>query len=285
MRARQCLRLAQSIVTVPSRLARDQRRLRKLGLSGLRGLPFTLLAHERKLLAQINFDLLPAEFLRDADTVIDVGANRGLWSEAALRVLRPRRLLALEPSADSYAVLAERLRGRVGTVALNLALGDYEGRAPLYRFSRPELNSLHTPVPELESMYGLDSEPPETVEVGSLDRVLQDLGMLGTRISLLKLDVQGGEMGVLKGATVALQTTHCVVLEVLFTPHYQRSASFCDLHMFMTKKAGFTFHNFGALASDCRGRLMWADALYVESAALTSLEAGTAEHSQRSPWD
>ncbi|KKN83508.1 hypothetical protein LCGC14_0297460 [marine sediment metagenome] len=74
------------------------------------------------------------------------------------------------------------------------------------------------------------------VETVPLDELLDTSG-----IDLLKLDVQGGELDVLKGATKTLARTGLVVSEAELVPLYKNQPLFGDLCAYLADY-GFSFH-------------------------------------------
>ena len=91
----------------------------------------------------------------------------------------------------------------------------------------------------------------------------------------LKIDVQGAELDVLRGAERQLQTITVVHVEVEFVPIYRGQPLFADIDQFL-RAHGFLFHRFANIegralttvdeAHDTeleRRQMLWADAVYV----------------------
>ncbi len=129
-------------------------------------------------------------------TVVDVGANIGYYTLLAARLVGASgRVIALEPSSANYRLLTQNvaLNGYENVTVLNLAAGEKPGQVRLYldpaNFGNCSLSSANVPV-------GAGSEE---VEVTTLDHLL-DAGVFGGRVDLIKLDVQGAQGLVLRGA-------------------------------------------------------------------------------------
>jgi hypothetical protein len=101
---------------------------------------------------------------------------------------------------------------------------------------------------------------PVTVKVERLDDVLAPLPVKAP--VMLKLDVQGFEMEVLKGAPRILAMSDTVVAEVAFQPLYEGQPLFDDLYAAL-RCHGFVYRgNLDQNLSKVDGRILEADALF-----------------------
>ncbi len=145
---------------------------------------------------------------------LDVGANLG-WYTLVLDRLTGGRLEvhAFEPDPDNRALLARNLdlndAARVTVSAL--ALSDQVGEARLNRY-RAINRGKHSLLP-LEG--AVDSVP---VQVGTLDDYLEAAGLGDRPLWLLKLDVEGLEPAVIRGAARTLHRIEHLVME--YSPMY-----------------------------------------------------------------
>jgi len=140
--------------------------------------------------------------LRPGMTVLDVGAHHGLYTLLlSKRVGRGGRVMAFEPSERECRRLAKHLRvNRCRNVEVECcALGNEWGEADLFVVEgwRDWGNSLRPPAV---------SEPTRRVRVPlrKLDDVLEERGV--QRVDFIKLDAEGSELAVLRGARRLLQT-------------------------------------------------------------------------------
>lgn len=216
----------------------------------------------RRLARTSLVNYLPYDVMAEPKLVVDVGAYIGEWSAGVLQLLRPGRLIALEPSPANFAELELRLSGQPGVELHQLAAGREAGSATLHVGGAGDLDSLLELRAGVGELYDLPATESHAVEVDirPLDDLLRDAG----EVTLLKLDVQGAERDALAGASDVLQRTRCVLLETNFVSHYEGDTLFPELYELMCD-AGFTFHTFAEpLHRDQHdGRLLFADAVFV----------------------
>lgn len=130
-------------------------------------------------------------------TLVDVGAHTGEYATCARAAFGPAATLhCFEPRPDSFAVLERRVGGQPRTSCHRLALGDEAGTASLFSDSASSVfTSLYA---EAFGAPGHEVSRVDDVELRTLDDLAGDLAL--ERIDLLKVDVEGHELAVLKGA-------------------------------------------------------------------------------------
>ena len=133
--------------------------------------------------------------------VADVGANVGRWSESMLAAASQAgretdlRLHAFEPDSRAFTRLAEALDGRPASLN-EMALSDRQGTSPFYVVAPAAgTNSLY-PVP------GANPVVQESVVTTTLDSYAKQSGV--TRFALVKIDAEGHDLVILRGAHALL---------------------------------------------------------------------------------
>jgi FkbM family methyltransferase len=127
-------------------------------------------------------------------TVADVGANVGYYSWLAASMVGPSgRVLAFEPGPYAFDRLQRVIRenGVRGVETLNIALGDRSCRGTLFVPHHAVGNYNPSLTPYLSDMERVE------VSIERLDTVLRNLAV--HRIDLMKVDVEGHELGVFVG--------------------------------------------------------------------------------------
>jgi FkbM family methyltransferase len=196
----------------------------KSRLKSLLHIPDMELALQR--LARIGF--------RPAAT-IDVGANVGAWSQMCRRVFPDTRILAVEPQDPLQAALRETARklGNV-TIAQTLLGARAAAAVPFYVYEFSGMSSVLR-----------DAEAP-VVGTTSVDMVTLDELVAKTQFppaQLMKLDVQGYELEVLRGGARTLAAVEVVLTEVSLLPLYEGAPILHEVVAFMAD-AGFRVYDF-----------------------------------------
>ena len=135
-------------------------------------------------------DLLKLQgMLRPGETFVDCGANIGLWSLVAAKAVGPfGKVIAFEPNPRTFARLAEHVESNrlSDTVrAINACAGADEG------FASFRCETEHN----ISRVVSLHDPDAIRVPVTTLDASLLDV-----RVTGIKIDVEGHELNVLRGA-------------------------------------------------------------------------------------
>lgn len=154
--------------------------------------------------------------LRPGDTFVDVGGHFGYFSLLASRLVGAQgRVVAFEASRNTYAVLADNVRPQANVTAFNQALSDHPETICFFEFPvlYNEFNSMN--VDQFREEKWFAEFPPVKTEVAAttLDAALARLGAVP---AFIKIDVEGAELKVIRGAARTLaQHRPLLVMEYL----------------------------------------------------------------------
>lgn len=200
------------------------------------------------------------------NVIIDVGANRGQFAHMISEFFPQAELHCFEPLEEPFRELsrwAETQNGRV--YCYQLALGELEGEMEMH------WHEEHTPSSSfLTSTNTCHRLYPQTqvermarIQVSTLDKALTEVIDGSTQSVLLKIDVQGFEDRVLRGAEHMLSLCKAVVLEVNLDPLYEGQAGFYELVQLLSS-ANFQYAGNIEQSYDVNGRVVYLDAVFVK---------------------
>jgi FkbM family methyltransferase len=209
--------------------------------------------------------------------VVDVGSSP-LEDPLPYQVLLDEGAVSHLTEFEANPEAFEEIKGHGGPkrTILPYALGDGSDGV-LKVCQSPGMTSLLEPNMEVLEHFHMFAEWGKVVRrLPVKTRRLDDLSEVGV-VDYLKMDVQGGELGVFRGGMRTLGATLFVHLEIPFVPLYHNQPMFGELDACL-RSAGFAFHAFEAVDTRALkpvkvdnqvagGLHQWfeADAVYVRS--------------------
>ncbi len=161
-----------------------------------------LLARGKSERINVYYDRLTAAIFERVITkdavCVDVGCHKGNLAQEMLLRARTGKVYGFEPLPHLFAEIQKRFASDVRVELFDCALADSTGETSFnYVITNPGYSGI------LKRRYDREHEEDKsiTVQLRKLDDVLQNT----PRLDLIKIDVEGAEMLVLKGATHLIQ--------------------------------------------------------------------------------
>lgn len=221
----------------------------------------------RRLERGVHLDQALEEQLRlvgdNAKAIFEVGAADGRDSVTYATRCPNATVYAYEPLQATFKKLALAASGHPRIVAIEAAVASRAGSAEFHVTALPQASSLYAPI-ATGSTFDKYMEPRGSVQVPTvtLDGECSRLGV--NQIDLLKMDAQGAELEILRGAetTLAARKVRVIYSEVNFMRLYDGACLYHEVASFLDGM-GYDLHNFYDLHHNQFGRLGWADAIFV----------------------
>ncbi|WP_274649482.1 FkbM family methyltransferase [Paenibacillus humicola] len=170
---------------------------------------------------------------------LDCGANTGAFANYIRHSGYGGTMISFEPASAEFAQLSHLASRDPNWVCRQVALGAEEGVARFYLAGNSESSSL---LPMLDRHLASAPESQytgtEIVRVKRLDTVCAGL-LPGEQSIYLKLDVQGNEMAVMRGARRILERTTAIEIELAFAQLYEGQMLYDEM-IACLKQLGFT---------------------------------------------
>jgi FkbM family methyltransferase len=250
---------------------------------------------EEATLASSQVAAVLASILEAPLAVVDIGCRWGFadtWEELGERC----KIVGFEPDRVECERLTEHYRDQPWVQIVPYALGSERRAANLYITREPACSSVYPPIDDVVDRHPR-LEPQrmvrrETIELMTLDDWCADNAV--DQVDLVKLDTQGSELDILRGAKRTLEHVSVVQAEVEFNPMYKGQPLFGDVDRFLRDRGfvlwhldnlshhrqhgarvglrpGFHIYDFDAARFTHRsGQLFWADALFVRADMTTA---------------
>lgn len=177
--------------------------------------------------------------IRPAGVFFDVGANNGDWTAAALDTGFTGSLVAVDPLHVNVDGLRRRFAHRPAVRVVEYALSDYVGDATFYSNTDPKNSGTDSLFNMREIGYDAQLQTV-SVTCSTVERVASEMGV--SSIDFLKIDVEGNELRVLKGAAPLLEAGRIDFIQLEFG-HAARAAK-VYLHDIVNLAAGVNYSLF-----------------------------------------
>ena len=167
--------------------------------------------------------------------IFDVGAHDGSYSLNAAQVFgADARINSFEPSAAAYTTLRAATAGKPNITIHHCGLGDREESATLYYDGiGSQKASVHSEAHASALDLAAGRLTSEVIQLCTIDAFCEEQGI--PRIDLLKIDVEGNELNVLRGSTRMIEAGAIGAIQFEFGEAQVGSRTFFkDIYQFLS---------------------------------------------------
>jgi FkbM family methyltransferase len=154
-------------------------------------LPSSLCSQETEQIRQIVvLNQYHIELIKDGDTVVDAGANMGMFSVWVAKNYRHSHIYAFEPTPETFAILQKNIAPYPNIKAFNCALGEKAGHA---------------------SIVVMESSGSNYIGKGGIPVEIKTIDSMNIKLNFLKMDTEGYEGNILKGAAQTIRENKPII--------------------------------------------------------------------------
>lgn len=167
--------------------------------------------------------------------LFDIGANEGQTIEMFRRIFSQPRIYAFEPSHNVFQTLEDKYSNDSLISLHKFALGETNTAQEFINYERSVWNSFLSLDENIDSRLRDNRVvSKETVEIKTLDWFIKENNL--REIDLLKIDTQGYDLRVLKGATDSFKQglISNVFVEINFVKLYQNQSDAIEIIEFLS---------------------------------------------------
>ena len=192
--------------------------------------PLTTFHHKRIFMHLRNLNI---------DKIVDIGAHKGEFLEKMLKIEKVNSFYAFEPQKDIFNYLNKRFSKNNKITLLNYAV-DKEITNKKLQINKFSMTSSLAEVNEKSLYFKLKNFLTRSksnfvdeyeVQTNTIDNFFKNVNLEKT---LLKIDVEGYEMNVIKGSLMKLKEIPFIIIENQFGNHYKNS-NFKDIEDLLFK--------------------------------------------------
>lgn len=163
------------------------------------------------------------------DLIIDIGANTGIYGKECRSTGYKGCIVSFEPLKEAFAKLEKNTENDPNWIVYNFALGAENTNQQINISANSHSSSIlnildaHTKAEATASYIG-----KQEIEIRTLDSLFNKIQKNAQEI-YLKIDTQGFEMNVLKGASTSLEHINTIQLEMSLRPLYEGQPLYTDI--------------------------------------------------------
>lgn len=156
-------------------------------------------------------------FLKKKDDYVffDVGANVGNYTKLLLKHIPNCKIYSFEPNINTFKILTNTFKNQQNVVCINEGLGEHKEQMNLFSYKNDNTTS-HSSIYEkvFIDLHKDKSIQSQTINIGALNDFIKDNNI--SYIDFIKIDTEGCEYNVLKGAKHFIEENNIGIIQFEF---------------------------------------------------------------------
>ena len=199
----------------------------------------------------------------DVNVVLDIGANAGRFArETRTQCGYTEKIISFEPLSSAFHDLVMNAKGDEKWITYNCALGDVDEEQEINIAGNSDSSSLLEMLPaHIEAAPKSTYVGKERIKVCRLDSLFNELCQEEDRI-YMKIDTQGFEMNVLRGAEKVLPSIDTIQMEMSLVPLYNGQVLFNEMCSYMGRLGYHLISLENGFSDTASGQLLQVDGIF-----------------------
>lgn len=156
---------------------------------------------------------------------VDVGANEGSYTEIVCSKIKTCSAYCFEPIPQNFQKLSQRLGGKPNIKLFQLGVSDSQKEAILYDYAHNQGSQHGSLYKDTFTRFYQEQIVEIPIQLTTLDNIAQQEQL--SKIHFLKIDTEGHEFSVLKGAKTLIEKGQIDII------HFEFNDMNVDSHVFM----------------------------------------------------
>ena len=202
-------------------------------------------------------------FGNKAITIFDVGAHDGRTIKLYRKHFPNSTMFSFEPTPETFENLKNNASNYQNAEVFNVALSNFVGQTEFFVNKSSLTNSILKPFDEKYIAPNIFHTVEKiVVNTNTIDAFCKEKKL--EKINILKIDVQGAELDVLKGAAAMLTNKNIdlIYLEVEFVELYLNQPLFHDISSFL-KTFDYNLYYIYNISVGKDGQMIYGDAIFL----------------------
>ncbi len=175
----------------------------------------------------------------------DVGAHKGETFFSFNKIFRIKNFLSFEPSPQNFRILEKKTQGKYNNLKIfNYALGNENNKLKFYQLKESSSSTMinlnkssnyfkkKTKILDIFNIRNIKAKEYQ-VPVKTIEKIMTEMSI--SSVDILKVDTEGYEFNILKGAKEKIKNIRFIYFEHHFDDMLEKKYTLSDIHNYLVK--------------------------------------------------